>query len=267
MKKPESSGDVIAEQEGANPEQPVVAQEQEVKKEPDNYYKNKAFELERKYNRATEEIAEIKKLIQEHKKSPQEEPQYTEDQLRAALSSNDLTPEQRSFANKELKKIEERRLEERDKKILDEIERRNRDSLTRQQAEQQLLSDTRFQDAFVRLPNGTVQWNESSELARMIGVYMQDPALSGRPDGTLIAAKLAYADITTHSKETEAQKLKREAERIKSQTFVEGGGKNFNESKKDPYVESLDRLKGGDKYAGPSAVREYLRKRGAFGGK
>jgi hypothetical protein len=266
-----SSDDVIVGQEGANPEQEeaggdVIAgvDSSTAEKEHDNYYKNKAFELERKNNRMAEELTEIKDILKSQQKSQTADNQYSESQLQAALSSDTLTPEQRSFAQAELQKIQDRKFEEREQRIISEMEKRQKEQLTRQQAEQQLLTDPRFQEAFIKLPNGTVQWKQDSELAQTIGAYMQDSALSQRPDGTLVAAKLAYADITANRGQQEQQKLKRQNEQLKSQTMVEGGGKQYNKPTEDPYSDAMGRLKQGDKYAGTVAVKEFLRRRGAF---
>lgn len=168
------------------------------------------------------------------------------------------------FAEQELRKIQDRKLEERDKKLIDQIERKNRENLTRQQAEAQVISDPRFQEAFIKLPNGTVRWKEDSKLAQMIGSYMQDPRLGNQPDAIAIASKLAYADMMAISTQKDLQTTKRQNEQLKSQTMIEGGGKKYNKPSVDPYQENLQRLKSGDKYASTSTVKEYLRKRGAF---
>lgn len=270
----DSTDDVIIEQDGANPEEESQDTSGDVnaelvtdsKKEPDDYWKNKAHEFSRKaelYEQIRPEFDELKQLIKSGQQHKQEN-QYSESQLRAALSSGDLTPEQRSFAESELNKIQEQKFTERENRLRDEILKAQKAEATRQQAEQQLISDPRFKDAFVTSPDGKVYWKQDSQLAQMIGTYMQDPALKERPDGSLIAAKLAYADLMSVNGQKETSKLKRQNEQLKNQTMVEGGGKNYNKPKVDPYQESLNRLKSGDKYAGKSAVKEYLRSKGAF---
>lgn len=273
MENNKSSDDVIVEQDGDQPEllegQPsgdvnAELETPQPQKDPDDYYKNKAFELERKYSNTEAELKEIKRLLQEKQSSNSSENQYSEEQLRAALSSEELSTQQRVFAEQELRKIQDRKLEERDKKLIDQIERKNRENLTRQQAEAQVISDPRFQEAFIKLPNGTVRWKEDSKLAQMIGSYMQDPRLGNQPDAIAIASKLAYADMMAISTQKDLQTTKRQNEQLKSQTMIEGGGKKYNKPSVDPYQENLQRLKSGDKYASTSTVKEYLRKRGAF---
>lgn len=265
----ENTGDdVIIEQEGVQPEEEAqdvgdVIAEQPTK-EPDDYWKNKAYEFERKYSNTSNELKEIKELLQNQQNNTSSSPQYSEDQLRAALSSSELTPEQRNFAQSELEKINSKKLEERDKKLLNQLEERQRNQALKQQAEQSVISDPRFQSALVRLPNGQVQWKQDSPLAQAIGAYMQDPRVSSQPDGILIAAKMAYADIQSNSNLKQLQATRRQNEQLKSQTMVEGGGKQYNKQKVDPYKESMENLRKGVKGASTSAVREYLRKQGRF---
>jgi len=251
--------------EGQPPGQGVTEDSQQ--KPQDDYFKNKAFEFERKYNRTAEELAEIKEMIKSQQSNTQQQPQYSEEQLRAALSSETLTPDQRAFAQNELKKIEDQKLEERDKRLIDQIRNENQSQMLKQQAEQQVLNDPRFQEAFVKLPNGQVQWKQDSVLAQTIGAYMNDPRLKDQPDAVLIAAKLAYSDMQASQKEKELGKVKRENEKLKGQTMTEGGGKNFNKPAEDPLRESITRLKTGkpgDKKASTSAVREFIRRRNAM---
>ena len=264
----EPSDDVNIEQEGVQPEgdaqivSDVIAEQPE--KEPDDYWKNKAYEFERKYSNTSSELKEIKELIQNQQQRAPETSQYSEDQLRAALSSSELTPEQRSFAQSELDKISSRKSEERDKRLLDQWEERQKNQLLKQQAEQAVISDPRFQSALVKLPNGSVQWKQDSPLAQAIGAYMQDPRVSGQPDGMLIAAKLAYADMEANRSVKELQATKRQNEQLKSQTMIEGGGKQYNKPKVNAYQESMQNLRRGIKGAGKSAVKEYLRSQGRF---
>ena len=232
-------------------------------KTQDDYYKNKAFEYERKFNRTADELKEIKNMLLEQKQAPNDSAQYSEEQLQAALSSDGLSPEQRSFAQTELRKIQDKKLEERDKRIIQQIKKENQDQQTRAQAEKEVLEDPRYQEAFIKLPNGQVQWKQDSQLAQTIGAYMQDDALKNRPDAVLVAAKLAYADMTAGRSQQELTKVKRQNEQLKSQTMVEGGGKNYNKPSVDPYNEAMQRLKSGEKGAGKSAVKEFLRRRNA----
>lgn len=279
MNQKTASGDVIANQEDVQENQletgdDVIVEGQEdlgtpqVEKPKDDYWKNKAYELERKaglYEKTAQELAEIKEMIKSQQNSPSQKEQYSEEQLRAALSSDTLTPEQERFARSELSKLEQRKLEEREERIIERVRKEQQDQLTRQQAEQQVINDPRFQDAFVKLPNGTVQWNQESPLAQMMGGYMNDSALKGRADAILIAAKLAYTDVQNNVQQKDLTKLKRQNEQLKSQTMVEGGGKNFNKPVVDPYRESLTTLqqRPSDRKAGVAAVREFLRKRDA----
>lgn len=269
----ESSGDVIDQEdkiiEGEVPEtdegasDDVIVEDQSKERSQDDYYKNKAIEFERKYNHTTKELQEIKDMLKESTRNKSSDNEYSEEQLQAALSSGNLTAEQASFAKSKLKELENKRLEERDKKLIDEMERRQQDRLTRQQAEQQVVNDPRFQEAFVKLPNGNVEWRQDSQLAQMIGAYMQDPRLSNQPDAIAIASKLAYADMTSNQHKQELSKVKRQNEKLKNQTMNEGGGKVYNKPATDPFKDSMERLKAGDKAASRSAVKEFLRRRNA----
>lgn len=249
------------------PDSGVTADDQQQPQEPqgDDYWKNKAFESERKYNNVAKELSEIRETIKNQGEALAKPPeaQYSEEQLQAALSSETLTPEQASFARTELKKLQDKKLEERDKRLLEQFDKRTRDQMMRQQAEQQVVNDPRFAEAFIKLPNGQVQWKQDSQLAQMIGSYMQDPRLSEQPDAIAIAAKLAYADHVSGQQTQQLTQVTRENEQLKGQTMIEGGGRVYNKQQPDGFREAMDRLKSGDRRAGPSAIKEFMKRRDA----
>jgi hypothetical protein len=144
MVEGQSDSSVTADQEQATPnedqEQTGQGVTEELQQQPqDDYYKNKAFELERKNSNLAGELSEIKDLLKNQQKTPANDQvsQYTEAQLKAALSNPDaLTLEQQQFARNELEKIESKKQEERDKRLLEQIEKKTTDQQKRQAAEQ-----------------------------------------------------------------------------------------------------------------------------------
>lgn len=268
MNEPKPTGEVIDQQIQQVPDAVVntgegVTDDGQTKPKED-YFKNKAFEFERKYNATQQEFAKTQQELQEIKNLLKQnvgaKETYSEEQIDAALSSADLTPEQRAFAINEKRKIESKKQEARDQKLIDEIERRNRDVMTRQQAEQAVVNDPRFQEAFIKLPNGQVRWNNDNPLAQSIGAYMQDPRMANQPDALLIASKLAYADMIATKSQQELTQMKRQNEQLKGQTMVEGAGKNYNKPAVEPFSEAMKRLQAGDASAGKDAIKEYFRR-------
>ena len=231
----------------------------------EDFHKNKAIEFERKFTNSQRELQEVKETLQEIKAAmtqpAQSNPQYSEDQLEAALSSGSLTSQQESYARSELNRIRSEQAKKDRESLRNEIKQDFKNEQTRIQAEQAVLSDPRFSEAFVKLPGGQVQWNQQSPLAAQISSYLNTPDLKDRPDGILIAAKLAYADTAAVQGQTNLVQARREAQQAKGRTLVEGGGVPHSPGKVDPFRDSMSRLKQGDKHAGRDAVKEFLKRR------
>lgn len=262
-----STGDVITEQATGSvtpqAEDTAVAQpeqeqtEQQFKERPQI---NIDAEIERKTSRKLEEI--IPKIVEAVKVNNQPQQQeYTFAQLEAFALER---PEQRPWVEEQKEVIRQKKLREELSVIRREDEKRFTETQVRQQVENTVLNDPKFSDAFVALPNGQKTWNPNSKLAQLIGQYMQDERIKSQPDGLLVAAKLARADlldtVVPKSQQT-LESLKRQNAQLKNKTMVEGGGVPTQAAPKDPLKEAKDRLaRTGSMRDAQAVIAEYLKK-------
>lgn len=272
-----SSGDVITEQQvpvdsvtvgetaetPAPPEQETQQVAQEAAPPRDDFWKNRAMELERKTQNLEEKLPQIIEETLKKNQQPQQ-PQYTEAQLktflRTATEMRDI-----QWAEEQLTQIEERKLAEREQRIVEQVTKQYESRQSKAQAEATVLNDPRYADAFVTMPNGQRGWNPQSKMAQLMGAYMNDSRLKDQPDAILIAARLARADILDSQQPVSSQQiqsLKRQAEQLKTRTMVEGGGAAVQQTKADGYTSALtDLARTGREADARRAVAEYFKKK------
>lgn len=267
------SGDVIAENPPVNespvpseqeqqPEAEAVQEEIPVEETPkERPAQNIDSEWKRKFENVVNKLPEmVGQELQKHLPKQQEQkPQYTVEELRQYAIDN---PQHAGWAEKQILEINR---EETKKLLREEFQSQQKvvqDNLLKQQVEQAVLSNPKYQEAFVTLPNGQKTWNNDSLLAQTIGQYMQDPRLRNSPDGLAIASKLAYADLLESGEITAQKKLasvKRQNQILKSKVMPEGGGVPVVQKSKDPYTESVTRLRStGRMEDAQKAVSAYL---------
>lgn len=263
-----ATGDVIDQQEQVS--QPgdsvtVEGDQAQENKTHDDYWKNRAMELERKQKNLADELPSLIREEMQSLKSEvqtQKQPKHTIEQLEAYLESEDLSTNDRVWAKAEIRKLEreelEKSFEERQNKLL----RQQQDQTVRQQTLQQVVSNEAFKDAFMVNPNGSVDYNPRSELASRINSYMSSPELKDRPDALMLASKLAYSDLALEGKVSSGKAvstLKRENSQLKKQTLSEGGGAPV-QSSKDSFSKAQEDLAAGKRGAGKAAIKEYFKK-------
>lgn len=266
----ETSGDVIdqnqeptndvIEQEGDTSEEQPEPQQTETEPTRDDFYKNKSYELQRKLDNLADNLPSI--VEDAVNKTKPKEQAYTIEQLEAFAIQN---PEHRPWVESEKSKIRDAKVADIVDKRLQEERTQLRNDQIKQQSEAAVYNDPRFDEAFITLPNGQKQWNQNSKLTQLIGAYMNEPRLKGQPDGLLIAARLARADLLDSQTPQAVQKLnsiKRENASLKKQTLVEGAGTNVQQPQKDKYREATERLsKTGRIEDARLAVKEFLNRK------
>lgn len=243
-----------------------VSQEQgQALQDVDEYgvpWKNRAMELQRKLADTAESLP---KMIEETlaKKQAQPQQEYSIAQLEAYALEH---PEYRPWVEEQKEVLREKRIEEKLTKKQEEDRKVQQNENARQNAERALLNDPRYSEAFVELPNGQKTWNPNSRLTQLMSQYMNNPRLKGDPEAVLIAAKLARADLldsTAPQSQQALSSLKRENEKLKSKTMVEGSGVQLQQQVKDTFKEAVSNFKKtGSKEAQKIAVREYLKRTG-----
>lgn len=210
-------------------------------------------------------VDNLPKLIEEQVTKVQQpkEREYTVSELESFAQQN---PEHRPWVEEQKLKLIEDRIGKRfDEQRKADVERVKHDQI-RSQAEQQVVNDQRFSEAFIVNANGAKTINPQSKLAQLMSSYMEEMRRDGinRPDAILIAAKLARADLLDVQNPQTEQKLdsiKRQNQQLKSKMMIEGGGQQTGQSLKDSFVEARERLaKTGTRKDAQMAVKEYLRK-------
>lgn len=257
MEDPKPSDDVIvenppvnepvaSEQEPQVAEEPQQEQVEEVHEEPkERPIQNREAEWQRKYeNLVTQLPTMIGQELQKHIPNQQKaEPEYSIEELEEFALKN---PNYRPYVEKKKLEIQQKSIAKLIEDKWEQKEKTVQSNMLRQQAENEVLNNAKYSEAFVTLPNGQKTWNNDSKLAQTIGLYMQDPDLQKRPDGLRIASKLAYADLL-ESGELQAKKklesVKRQNQVLKSKVMPEGGGVPVVPKSKDPYSSSVERLR------------------------
>lgn len=255
----ESSNDVII--EDAVDTQKNEA-EQEVQQETPRPQINIDGEWRRKYEGLVDNLP---KLIEEQimKTQQPKEREYSVSELESFAQQN---PEYRPWVEEQKLKLIEDRIGKRfDEQRKADVERVKHDQI-RSQAEQQVVNDPRFSEAFIVDANGAKTINPQSKLTQLMSSYMEEMRRDGinRPDAILVAAKLARADlldVQTPRTEQRLDSIKKQNQQLKSKMMIEGGGQQTEQSLKDSFVEAREKLsKTGTRKDAQIAVKEYLKK-------
>jgi len=150
-----------------------------------------------------------------------------------------------------------------------EVETKQRAEIVRQQSINWVYNHPRLQECFVKDPFGNKVWNKEHPLTRMIGVYSNDPDIKNRPNGAVIATKLALADYMDSQDNVSQKKVKvlqQNLKKVQKGTMIEGSGQQATKSTKDEFTRAKEVLMGkvGNKDAATNAVKAYLKKYGVI---
>lgn len=266
----ETTNDVIVEQEQAQTEQPNVEVKEPEQptsdvtaeaKERDDFWKNRAMEMERKNQNLVDNLPNyIEEALKKNNK-PQES-EYTIEQLEAFAQSS---PENKPWVEAKKAEILEKRLTQTVSSLINKEKEVQQAEFKKREALNQVINDPKYAEAFSVDALGNKVWNTGSKMAQLIGYYLQQPELVNRPDGVALAAKLARAEVLDSQISDGTKKLstlKRQNEKLKSKTLVEGSGVPAQSKAKDPYQEAAERARQTGRVDDTQkAVAEYLKRR------
>ncbi len=280
----ESSNDVIVEetqvqqtgdsvtvgnQEPEKVEQPVDTQvlDESTQTVDDRPQKNVDSEWMRKYNNLRTEFEQvqtkipeiIQQSVQKAIGETKQERVYGVDDIPQIRAYAEENPEYAVWAQSEIDRINREEAANIVRQELSQREKEARDAEIRRTAEAEVLSDAKYSEAFVTLPNGQKTWNPDSQLAKLIGQYMLDDRIKNQPDGLLIASKLARADMID-SKSKQIDSLKRENINLQKKTLSEGGGVGIEQKSSFDVAKQRLRQTGSDSDA-KAAIKEFLKRR------
>lgn len=239
-------------------------------------WKNKAMENERKlretsefYNNKLEQmVGEAISKAQSNSKPKDQDVPITE-QIVKYREFAEENPEHRLWAEARIEELRDKQLEEKLTSVREKERRSLEAERIARESQERVLSNPAFADAFVVDAGGNKQLNYSSTLTQLAQTYMRDPRVSGQPDASEIAFKMAYADMMMSSQGQIAKKVenvKRQNAQLKQSTLVEGQGVKVNRQPVSNYQKAKDELRAnpGSRRASQTAVKEYLRQSGIF---
>ena len=228
-------------------------------------WKNRAIEAERK---STDIIPQIRQIVEELtvKQQPKKE-EYTRDhipQLRQYAKDN---PQYADWVEQQVSDIHVREVRNVVKQELGEMKQAQTNEVTRQQSEQWVINHPKFKDCFVDV-NGAKQWNYQNPLTTIIGKYLNqvDPVtnkpVKDRPDGLMVAARMAYADHALNAEPTMTAKtnqLKKDLRKTQKTQITPGGGAPVPKTPRSAVKDSMaDYGKTLNQKSVHSAVKAYL---------
>lgn len=227
-------------------------------------WKNRAFEFKRKYQELESNLPSMIQQAVERaipvQPVTQQTPQYTEEQLIKFKNDSD-DPNSRAWAEMELRKLDERKYEERFKKVYEEDKKKSRFEQEQQMALNEVMRK------YPLLFNHDGSWNNEHPLTqKMANLYNSRPTFKQDGYGLLGAADMAFADyILQRQPELAKQQkqLKRQVKKLEKATLIEGGGQSQNVPAKTPLAQAKERFGQSGKVDDLKAVaKELLRARG-----
>jgi len=218
--------------EGQEKTEPTESQEQgkdaqtEAVDERGVPWKNVAMEWQRKFQEvANEESLEkvARKVLEEYQQKQQPQREYTIAELEQFAIEH---PQYRPWVEEQKLAILEKRTSRLAEEKVKEVEKKQQEAIIRQQAEQWVTNHPRLQECFVSDPLGRKVWNFQHPLTQLISGYMKEPELQKRPDGLMIATKLAladYMDTQLNNTQKKTKALQQNLKKVQKATLVEGG--------------------------------------------
>ena len=235
------------------------AQETEAVDEYGVPYKNRAAEWQRKFSEVANEdtIRKVAQEVIEQTKQRPAEQEYSISQLEQYAIEN---PTYRPWVEEQKSKLLQKQVAKITEEKVKEVETKQREAMVRQQSDQWVMNHPRLQECLVQDPTGRKVFNFQHPLTQMIGGYMREADLQRRPDGLVIASKLALADYMD-SQASKAQKkvktLEQNLKKVQKATLVEGAPAQQDVIKgKTKYNKAMENLHAtGSK----EALREVLK--------
>lgn len=227
-------------------------------------YKNRYLESQRKLDKMSEQINTLSQKIESS--SGQKGGEYSIEELEAFMETEaGQIPANRNWARGEIRRLNKESNAKVVKDAINEWKGEQEAEKTRSGALQTVIA--RHPTAFKKDANGKfVGWDPNSPLAQRIGFYMQDPEIKNNPRGLLVAAALAYEEVSQgQSVKTQATttKLKTEVKDLQKKTLTEGGGVSSPPPPKTPLDATKEKLaQSGNIKDGAAAFKEVLKRKG-----
>jgi hypothetical protein len=249
----------------ATPTEGKSVQPQEAVDEYGVPWKNRAMEWQRKSQDVADRIPQIiEETLAKHQTNQQPvEKKYSISELEQYAMHN---PEYRPWVEEQKAKIIQDSVVKSTEERFKAERKQNEAVVKKQQAEQWVATNPRYQECFTTDMMGRKMFNPQHPMTQLIGNYMNDPDVKSRPDGLAIAAKLAYADymdMQTPKTQKTVKTLQQNLKKVQKQTMVEGGGQQNVPIGKDTFSKAREQLARTGKVSDANiAVKEYLKKIG-----
>ena len=226
-------------------------------------WKNRAMETQRKLDKVLTQYDTVIEKIESSTSQPQKE-QYSIEELEEFVASTDNTAHKK-WAQGEIRRIHKEDVANGVRTELGKSKQQEQREKSKQDALNAVMQ--RYPEAFQKDAQGRfVGWDNGSPLAQRIGLHMQDPEISNNPRGLLVAAALAYSDVSMNQSVQSQQKqaqLKSQVKNLQKQTLVEGGGVNSPPKPASSVNAAKQKLAStGSVKDGQAVFKEVLKQRG-----
>ncbi len=222
-------------------------------------WKNVALENQRKFS---ESQTNLPKLVADEVAKNQQPQQkvYTVGELEKFAQDN---PEHRPWVEEEKAKLMKSELSKDFEAKVTAQNKAQQDEFNRKSTFEAVIAQ--FPDMVIKDQQGRfTSWNNMNPMTQAVGKYMSNPELANRPDGLMMASKLAFADMAFQKAPNTAKTMKKMQSKLRkaqAQTFVEGGGRKPGAS--SPTAEAKKRLaKSGSRDDGADIMRHVLKRQG-----
>ncbi len=224
-------------------------------------WKNVALENRRKFE---ETQSNLPKLVAEEvaKVQQPQQKQYTVGELEKFAQEN---PEHRPWVEEEKAKVLKQEIAQEMEAKVQAQTKTQQDEFIRKQTFDSVLKQ--FPDMAVRDQQGNfVGWNNMNPMTQAVGKYMSSKDIADRPDGLIVASKLAFADLAFQKAPQTAKKMKSvksQLRKVQAQTFVEGSGRKPRPV--SPTAKHHERLRStGSREDGAAVMREVFKAKGVI---
>jgi hypothetical protein len=226
-------------------------------------YKNVAAEYKRKLEDVSNKMSSMESTLQAIHQGQQQEqkPQYTIADIEEYVASNrdSLTPSQIGQLEQEKVRIMKEEIVESVRAENTRLNEQKRNEQVRNQALTAVAQN--FPQVFKTDSAGNAQWDLSNPLTQRIAAYSKDPSIANRPDGVLLAAKLAYADMVPNGlaqAQTKVQAQQAEIGDLQRRTAIEGAGSGAA-IPMSPRVAAINRVREtGERRDGRDALKQFM---------
>ena len=208
-------------------------------------YKNVAAEYRRKYEDVSKKVDSMSDMLSSFVSSQtKQEQKYTIADLEAYKANNpNLSPNDLAIIETEKARLLREEIAESVRNEYKQINEAQRNEQIKQQSLNAVTQQ--YPDLITRDVHGNATWNANNPMVQRMGQYMSDPLIANRPDGVLLASRLAYADLAQAGlikAQTQVAAKQAEVGNLNRMMAVESGAIN-NVSQPNSYMQNLNTLK------------------------